>query len=113
MSQKRFARLTNGFSKKLTNHAAAVSLYVIHYNLCRAHEAPLTTPGVAPGIVDRVWIIGDSLDATLARRLRASDGVGTVKGQNRKSSRRAYVFRFAPESGHARNAVGISVSCQT
>jgi hypothetical protein len=33
MTQKRFARLTNGFSKKLTNRAAAVSLYVSHYNL--------------------------------------------------------------------------------
>lgn len=38
MSQKRFARLTNGFSKKLTNHQAAVSLYVAHYNLCRVHQ---------------------------------------------------------------------------
>src|SRR6266478_5140890 len=39
MTQKRFARLTNGFSKKLTHHAAAVSLCVTHYNLCRVHEA--------------------------------------------------------------------------
>ena len=28
-----------GFSKKLANHVAAVSLYVAHYNLCRVHEA--------------------------------------------------------------------------
>src|SRR6266478_3320834 len=34
----RFTRLTNAFSKKLENHAAAVSLYVAHYNLCRVHE---------------------------------------------------------------------------
>ncbi|MGN6116647.1 MAG: transposase [Nitrobacter sp.] len=66
MTQKRFARLTNGFSKKLTNHAAAVSLYVTHYNLCRVHEALRTTPGVALGVSDRVWTIGDLLDATLA-----------------------------------------------
>ena len=39
MGQKRFARLSNGFSKKLENHAAAVSLYVAHYNLCRVHQA--------------------------------------------------------------------------
>ncbi len=39
MTQKRFARLTNCFSKKLTHHAAAMSLYVTHYNLCRVHEA--------------------------------------------------------------------------
>lgn len=66
MTQKRFARLTNGFSKKLTHHAAAVSLYVTHYNLCRVHEALRTTPGVALGVADRVWTIGDLLDATLA-----------------------------------------------
>jgi len=39
MSSRRFTRLTNGFGKKLENHAAAVSLYVGHYNLCRVHEA--------------------------------------------------------------------------
>jgi len=38
MGSRRFTRLTNGFSKKLENHAAAVSLYVAHYNLCRWHE---------------------------------------------------------------------------
>jgi hypothetical protein len=62
MTQKPFAQLTNGFSKKFTHHAAAVSLYVTHYNLCRVHEALRTTSGVA----DRVWTIGDLLDATLA-----------------------------------------------
>jgi hypothetical protein len=66
MTQKRFARLTNGFSKKLTNHAAAVSLYVGHYNLCRVHEALRTTPGVALGVADRVWTVGDLLDVVLA-----------------------------------------------
>ena len=65
MTQKRFARLTNGFSKKLTNHAAAVSLYVSHYNLCRVHEALRTTPAVALGICERVWTIGDLIDAVL------------------------------------------------
>ncbi|GMO14934.1 transposase [Bradyrhizobium sp. TM233] len=65
MTQRRFARLTNGFSKKLTNHAAAVSLYVAHYNLCRVHEALRTTPAVALGIADRVWTIGDLIDAVL------------------------------------------------
>lgn len=65
MTQKRFARLTHGFSKKLTNHAAAVSLYVAHYNLCRVHESLRTTPAVAIGVTDRVWTIGDLIDAVL------------------------------------------------
>jgi IS1 family transposase len=66
MACRRFTRLTNGFSKKLEQHAAAVSLYVAHYNLCRVHEALRTTPAVALGIADRVWTIGDLLDAALA-----------------------------------------------
>jgi hypothetical protein len=45
MASRRFTRLTNAFSKKLDNHAAAVSLYVAHYNLCRVHES--LTPNAA------------------------------------------------------------------
>ena len=56
---RRFTRLTNGFSKKLEQHAMAVSLYVAHYNLCRVHESLATTPAVALGIADRVWTVGD------------------------------------------------------
>src|SRR6202163_2573178 len=66
MASRRFTRLTNGFSKKLDNHVAAVSLYVAHYNLCRVHESLRTTPAVAQGIADRVWTIGDLIDAALA-----------------------------------------------
>ena len=33
MQQCRFTRLTNGFSKKLANHKAAVALYFMHYDL--------------------------------------------------------------------------------
>jgi IS1 family transposase len=65
MASRRFTRLTNSFSKKLDNHVAAVSLYVAHYNLCRVHETLRTTPAVALGIADRVWGIGDLLDAAL------------------------------------------------
>jgi hypothetical protein len=66
MSQRRFGRLTNAFSKKLTHHTAAVSLYVAHYNLCRVHEALRTTPAVALGVAERVWTLGDLLDTMLA-----------------------------------------------
>jgi IS1 family transposase len=66
MGQRRFTRLTNGFSKKLAHHEAAVCLYVCHYNLCRVHEALRTTPAFALDIADRVWTIGDLVDAALA-----------------------------------------------
>ena len=66
MASRRFTRLTNGFSKKLDNHVAAVALYVCHYNLCRIHEALRTTPAKAIGAVDRAWTIGQLVQAALA-----------------------------------------------
>jgi hypothetical protein len=52
MSSKRFARLGNGFGKRLPQHAAAVSLYVAFYNFVRIHETLRTTPAVAQGIAN-------------------------------------------------------------
>ncbi len=66
MASKRFARLSNGFSKKIDCHLAAVGLYVAFYNLCRVHEALRSTPAMALGIADRVWTIGDLIEAALA-----------------------------------------------
>jgi len=77
MASRRFTRLTNGLSKKLENHAAAVSLYVAHYNWCCVHES-LTpnirhqnTPAMVLGITDHAWSIGELLDAALAIMPRA------------------------------------------
>jgi hypothetical protein len=66
MGQRRLTRLTNGFSKKMDNHVAAVALFVAHYNLCRTHEALRTTPAKALGVTDRAWSIGQLVDAALA-----------------------------------------------
>jgi IS1 family transposase len=66
MSSKRFSRLSNGFSKRLDHHCAAVSLYVMHYNFCRVHESLRSTPAMALGVAERVWTIADLLDAALA-----------------------------------------------
>jgi hypothetical protein len=65
MASKRFARLSNGFSKRLERHLAGVALHVAFYNLCRVHESLHCTPTMERGIADRVWAIGDLLDAAL------------------------------------------------
>jgi IS1 family transposase len=65
MASRRFTRLTNGFSKKLANHRAAVALHVAHYNLCRVHEAVRCTPAMALGVTDHVWTVGELIDAAL------------------------------------------------
>ncbi|MEI9991422.1 MAG: hypothetical protein WDM86_15440 [Rhizomicrobium sp.] len=65
MQQRRFTRLTNGFSKNYLNHCAAVALYVAHYNLCRVHEALRVTPAMQLGVTDHVWTITELVDVAL------------------------------------------------
>ena len=55
MQMRRFTRRTNGFSKKIENHACAVALYTMHYNYCRIHSSLRVTPGMAAGLTERVW----------------------------------------------------------
>ena len=50
MSMRRFTRLTNGFSKKLENHAAMVALYFMYYNFGRVHQTLRVTPAMEAGI---------------------------------------------------------------
>jgi IS1 family transposase len=57
MSMRRFTRLTNAFSKKVENHAAAVALYFMYYNFARIHQTLRVTPAMEAGITDHVWSI--------------------------------------------------------
>jgi hypothetical protein len=50
MQMRRFTRLSNGFSKKLESHCAAVALWISFYNLCRVHETLRCTPAMALGV---------------------------------------------------------------
>lgn len=59
MHMRRFTRLTNGFSKKLENHIAAISLHFMYYNFVRIHQTLRVTPTMAAGVTDRVWEISD------------------------------------------------------
>ena len=58
--------LTNGFSKKLDHHCAAVALFVAHYNLCRVHETLRETPAMALGMTDHAWPVGKLVTTVLA-----------------------------------------------
>ena len=62
MSMRRFTRLTNGFSKKLENHAHAIALHYMVYNFCRIHQSLNVTPAMEAGVTDRLWEIADVVD---------------------------------------------------
>ena len=61
MGMRRFTRLTNGFSKKLDNHMAAIAIHFMHYNFARPHKTLANpyprTPAMAAGIADHVWTL--------------------------------------------------------
>jgi len=59
MAMRRFTRLTNGFSKKIANHEAAVALHFMHYNFCRVHQILRVTPAMEAGISQHVWSLGE------------------------------------------------------
>lgn len=63
MGMRRFTRLTNAFSKKVENHAHAVSLHFMHYNFARPHQTLTkrngrpTSPAMASGKAEHVWSV--------------------------------------------------------
>lgn len=61
MQMRRFTRLTNGFSKKRVNHAAAVALHFAWYNFVRIHKTLRMTPAMAAGLSSHIWELGELL----------------------------------------------------
>lgn len=59
---RRFTRLTLGYSKTLENHRAAASLFIAHYNFCRVHSAHKQTPAQKAGLTDRLWTVSELLN---------------------------------------------------
>ncbi len=55
MGMRRFTRLTNGFSKKIENHTAAVAIHLMHYNFARIHKSLRVTPAMEARVSDHVW----------------------------------------------------------
>ena len=66
--------LTNAFSRKLENHAAAVALYYFAYNFIKIHSSLRCTPAMAASVTDRLWEVSDLVALLEAdeRRVRES-----------------------------------------
>jgi hypothetical protein len=59
MNMRRFTRLTNGFSKKVNNHAHAIALHFMYYNYVRIHKTLRVTPAMASGLTTKLWSVED------------------------------------------------------
>lgn len=73
---RRFTRLSLGFSKKLENLAAAVSLFVAYYNFCWRIRYPddsgmsgrrRSPAAMLAGLTDHVWKFDELLARVLAQ----------------------------------------------
>src|SRR5207302_3199164 len=58
-TMRRYTRLSNGFSRKLENHAAAVALNYFAYNFIKIHRSLRVTPAMAAGVTDHLWSVDD------------------------------------------------------
>ena len=62
MSNRRYARKTNAFSKSAARHIDMFNLFAIHYNFCRIHKSLRVTPAMEAGLTnvlrDCEWIVG-------------------------------------------------------
>jgi len=58
---RRYTRLTLGFSKVLENLKHSTALLIGFFNFCRVHSAHGMTPAQAAGITDHAWTIGELL----------------------------------------------------
>ena len=56
---RRYTRLSNGFSRKLENHAAAVALNYFAYNFIKIHRSLRMSPAMAADVTDRLWSVED------------------------------------------------------
>ena len=58
-NMRRYTRLSNGFSRKLENHAAAVALNYFAYNFIKIHRTLRISPAMAAGVTERLWDVPD------------------------------------------------------
>jgi IS1 family transposase len=56
---KRYARLTQAFSKKLENHICAFALHTMYHNFIKIHGSHKMSPAMAAGVTGKLWEMSD------------------------------------------------------
>jgi len=79
MHMRRFTRLTNGFSKKVANHEASISLHFMYYNFVKIHKTLKCTPAMAAGVTPKLWEMTDVVAMIEAEEAKISKVRGPYK----------------------------------
>lgn len=58
---RRFTRLTLGYSKRFDYLLHSAALFISHYNFVHVHAAHGKTPAQAAGLTDYVWTVEELL----------------------------------------------------
>ena len=58
---RRYTRLSNGFSRKIENHTAAVATNYFSCNVIKIHSTLRVSPAMAAGVTTRLWDVLDGL----------------------------------------------------
>jgi hypothetical protein len=58
-SMRRYTRLSNGFSRKIENHMAAVAINYFAYNFVKIHRTLRVSPAMAAGVTSRPFDVMD------------------------------------------------------
>ena len=80
MSNRRFNRKTNAFSKRFSKHIDMMHLFAVHYNFCRIHQTLRVTPAMEAGLTDILfdceWIVA-LIDAITPPPSKPGPQIGT------------------------------------
>jgi hypothetical protein len=71
-TMRRYTRLSNGFSRKIENHMAAVALNYFAYNFIKIHSTLRVTPAMAAGVTNRLFDVMDLVNLLVESEAKAA-----------------------------------------
>lgn len=85
MGQRRYTRLTNAFSKKISNHNYSLAIFLFYYNFVRIHRSLRVTPAMAANVTGRLWSIKDMVALLEAKEQEDVDNGSLRRGSYKKA----------------------------
>ena len=71
-TMRRYTRLSNGFSRKIEDHMAAVAINYFAYNFIKIHTTLRPSPAMAAGVTTRLFDVMDLVNLLIASEKKAA-----------------------------------------